>query len=53
VERESVYVWGGEIERQRRRDGGKYRYNGGGREGRIFLALDALISVEIMISNPI
>ena len=46
MEWEFLCVCGGEIKRQRRRDGGTYRYiYGGGREGRRFLALDALISV--------
>ena len=39
-------VWEGEIEIQRRIYGGIYIYiYGGRREGRIFLALDALISM--------
>ena len=35
----------GEIERQRKRDGGRYRYRWRGREGRKLIALDAFISV--------
>ena len=35
---------GGEIERQRMRLEGHIDIDGGGREGKIFLALDALIS---------
>ena len=42
----------GEIERQRRRDGGGYSYRWRGeRKGRIFLILDALISMYMLISN--
>ena len=40
-----VCVLGGELERSRRRDGERYRYRWRGREERIFLALNALISV--------